>query len=166
MITVKLTTDKGYSWVTQCNGPIEKVCAYFLGKNFDVGAYPQESIQKVVSCENNGKVYRLAYVAGDTCPTDGCSGKLSFEQGSPASYDEPGTNDCIFCNDCGLEVKIDYKRMHLNKLIDKTIERLQDVCQKENSYEYGLPIDEENLGKIKNILKHLTIEANSLKVTT
>ena len=51
MITVKVTTESGDSWVTGINTTIEGAQAYYMGERFNVGAYPFERLERVVSVE-------------------------------------------------------------------------------------------------------------------
>lgn len=51
MRAVKLTTTSGHSWETNINGSDKEIYDYFLNQWFDVGCYPIEKIEKVVSCE-------------------------------------------------------------------------------------------------------------------
>jgi hypothetical protein len=56
---VKITTESGHSWTTDINGTDQSICEYFLGNQFDVGVYPAEKLEKVVSVEVDGKPYSL-----------------------------------------------------------------------------------------------------------
>jgi len=51
MITVKVVTEGGDSWITGINATIEGACAYYMGERFNVGAYPIERLECVVSVE-------------------------------------------------------------------------------------------------------------------
>jgi len=51
MNSAKFTTTSGYSWTTDINGSLSDVADYLLGKMADVGVYPVEKMEKVVSLE-------------------------------------------------------------------------------------------------------------------
>jgi hypothetical protein len=51
MNSAKLTTTSGHSWSTSINGTFESIEAYFLGKFFNVGAYPIETMEQVTTVE-------------------------------------------------------------------------------------------------------------------
>ena len=48
-ICVRITTETGYSWKTEINTDIRGACKYFIGNHFDVGEYPEEQLERVVS---------------------------------------------------------------------------------------------------------------------
>jgi len=51
MKSAKVTTKSGHSWTTSINGTYQSIVKYFMGKRFDVGVYPQEKMEQVVSVE-------------------------------------------------------------------------------------------------------------------
>lgn len=77
MKAVKLTTESGYSWTTDVSDHSTKESAtkYFVGNKFDVAAYPNEKLEKVVKIEfldwleDLPEVDRLARLAGDEYPS-------------------------------------------------------------------------------------------------
>lgn len=44
-----ITTESGYTWSTSINGTDEEINKYFMGQYFDVGVFPVEKMEKVVS---------------------------------------------------------------------------------------------------------------------
>ena len=51
MNSATLTTTSGYTWSTSINGSFDEIAAYFMLKTFDVGAYPEEKLEKVTKVE-------------------------------------------------------------------------------------------------------------------
>lgn len=49
---VKVIFDNSkYNYVTSCNGTLEQIRHYFVGKYFDVGIYPIELMRKCTDIE-------------------------------------------------------------------------------------------------------------------
>jgi hypothetical protein len=46
---IRVTTESGYSWETTINGTEEDIKKYFLGVYFNIGVYPHEKLERVVS---------------------------------------------------------------------------------------------------------------------
>ena len=53
------------------------------------------------------------YAHGDKCPE--CESVMTFEKGDLESRMHPGTPDCIYCPECGLEYEIDWDRHEMDK---------------------------------------------------
>lgn len=72
MRTAKITTESGHSWTTDINGTDQSICEYFLGNQFDVGIYPAEKMEAVVSVEidDSGEVFTISDL-GCFCPECG-----------------------------------------------------------------------------------------------
>ena len=54
--------------------------------------------------QNNSR----SWVEGELCPE--CDQPMSLDPGEPGGQDEPPREGCIFCDDCGLDFKIDHSR--------------------------------------------------------
>ena len=62
MRTARVITESGYSWITDINGTNQSIRDYFLGKVFNIGAYPVEKMERVLKVEIDGKYTAMFFV--------------------------------------------------------------------------------------------------------
>ena len=62
-----------------------------------------------IGAEDAAAADTLLYAQGDPCPE--CGRPMDYDAGEPMTRNDPGSEACIYCDDCGGSYPVDHKRM-------------------------------------------------------